>query len=392
MRILYIFQDEYPWDVRVEKITNSLAAAHAVDVLCRNRGSLLPEEQVGKVMVHRVGGSGLAAIKGFPAFFSPWWISAGLSIIRDRKIDLLIVRDLPLCPLALLLRAITGVPVIFDMAEDYPAMIEDTWRYRGPGPADYLIRNPRLLRAMENLVLARVDETWVVSAASRDRVMGKTKRQSQARIVGNTPTIDILDMEPGEDCGSLSVVYTGFIDATRGLDTVVRAVALARREKLHVTLNVVGTGDALDRIRQLVDELEVADLVTFHGWRSQPELRSIIAASSVGVVPHRVTAHTNTTLPNKIFDYMALAKPVIVSNARALEDVVAEAGCGLAFQDGDPGSLVSCLRKLQSAELRQQMGDSGRRHVREHLNWSRDEAVLLEAVSGFSSAAPTRTA
>ncbi|MCL4792114.1 MAG: glycosyltransferase, partial [Gammaproteobacteria bacterium] len=222
--------------------------------------------------------------------------------------------------------------------------------------------------------------------------MAKTKRQSQARIVGNTPTIDILDMEPGADCGSLSVVYTGFIDATRGLDTVVRAVALARREKLHVTLNVVGTGDALDGIRQLVDELEVADLVTFHGWRSQPELRSIIAASSVGVVPHRVTAHTNTTLPNKIFDYMALAKPVIVSNARALEDVVAEAGCGLAFQDGDPGSLVSCLRKLQSAELRQQMGDSGRRHVREQLNWSRDEAVLLEAVSGFSSAARTRTA
>lgn len=392
MRILYIFQDEYPWDVRVEKITNSLAAVHAVDVLCRNRGSLLPEEQVGKVMVHRVGGSGLAAIKGFPAFFSPWWISAGLSIIRNRKIDLLIVRDLPLCPLALLLRAITDVPVIFDMAEDYPAMIEDTWRYRGPGPADYLIRNPRLLRTMENLVLARVDETWVVSAASRDRVMAKTKRQSQARIVGNTPTIDILDMEPGADCGSLSVVYTGFIDATRGLDTVVRAVALARREKLHVTLNVVGTGDALDGIRQLVDELEVADLVTFHGWRSQPELRSIIAASSVGVVPHRVTAHTNTTLPNKIFDYMALAKPVIVSNARALEDVVAEAGCGLAFQDGDPGSLVSCLRKLQSAELRQQMGDSGRRHVREQLNWSRDEAVLLEAVSGFSSAARTRTA
>ena len=216
MRILYIFQDEYPWDVRVEKITSSLSAAHTVDILCRNRGALDVEEQLGGISVHRVGGRGLAAIKGFPAFFSPWWISAGLSIIRSRNIDLLIVRDLPLCPLALILKKLTGVPVIFDMAEDYPAMIEDTWRFRGPGLMDYLIRNPRFLRVMENYVLSRVDETWVVSAASRARIIAKTRPQAQVRVIGNTPTIDILDLDPGTDCGSLSVVYTGFIRCHAG--------------------------------------------------------------------------------------------------------------------------------------------------------------------------------
>jgi glycosyltransferase involved in cell wall biosynthesis len=105
-----------------------------------------------------------------------------------------------------------------------------------------------------------------------------------------------------------------------------------------------------------------------------------------------VTAHTNTTLPNKIFDYMALAKPVIVSNARALEDVVTDAGCGLVFRDGDPESLLSCLRQLQSVELRQRMGASGRRHVRERLNWSQDEVVLLDAVAAFSAALLSVTA
>ena len=142
---------------------------------------------------------------------------------------------------------------------------------------------------------------------------------------------------------------------------------------------------ALEQIKQLAAELGIDEFVIFHGWRTQAELRSIIAVSSIGVVPHRVTAHTNTTLPNKIYDYMALAKPVIVSSARALEDVVARQDAGWSFQDGDPDSLLSCLRKLQSAELRQQMGESGRRHVRERLNWSRDEAVLLDAVARFSA-------
>ncbi|GIK35692.1 MAG: glycosyltransferase WbuB [Gammaproteobacteria bacterium] len=383
MRILYVFQDEYPWDVRVEKITTSLGSAHVVHLLCRNRGALAAEEQLGQLSVHRVGGSGLAAIGGFPAFFSPWWIRAGLSVIRRHRIDLLIVRDLPLCPLALILKKFTGVPVIFDMAEDYPAMIEDTWRYRGPALADYLIRNPRLLRTMENLVLPRVDETWVVSAASRDRVMAKSGQGPRVRVIGNTPTIDILDMKPQPDQGTLAMVYTGFIDATRGLDTVVRALSLARREGLPATLDVVGTGAALEDIEKLVAELGLDEFVTFHGWCTQAQLRSVIAACSIGVVPHRVTAHTSTTLPNKIFDYMALAKPVIVSNARALEDVVTEAGCGLVFQDGDPESLLSCLRQLQARETREGMGASGRRHVQEQLNWSRDEAVLLDAVRGF---------
>lgn len=385
MRILCIFQDEYPWDVRVEKITTSLSSAHAVHLLCRNRGALAAEEQLGQLSVHRVGGRGLQAISGFPAFFSPWWIRAGLSVIRNQRIDLLIVRDLPLCPLALILKKLTGVPVIFDMAEDYPAMVEDTWRYRGPAVADYLIRNPRFLRTMENMVLPRVDETWVVSAASRARVIAKSGPGSRVRVIGNTPTIDILDMKPQPDQSSLAMVYTGFVDATRGLDTVVCALALARRESLPVTLDVVGTGAALDDIRKLVSELGMDEFVTFHGWCTQAELRSVIAARSIGVVPHRVTAHTSTTLPNKIFDYMALAKPVIVSNARALEDVVTEAGCGLVFRDGDPESLLSCLRQLQSRETRQSMGASGRRHIEKQMNWSRDEAVLLDAVRGFAA-------
>jgi glycosyltransferase involved in cell wall biosynthesis len=357
MRILYIFQDEYPWDVRVEKITTSLGSAHAVHLLCRNRGTLPAEEQLGQLSVHRVGGRGLAAISGFPAFFSPWWIRAGLSIIRsqgDRPADR---QGSAALSAGADPEEAHGRAGHFRHGGRLSRHDRGHLALQGPGViADYLIRNPRFLRTMENLALPRVDETWVVSAASRARVMAKAGPGSRVRVIGNTPTIDILDMKPQPDQGSLAMVYTGFIDATRGLDTVVRAVSLARRAGLPATLDVVGTGAALEDIEKLVAELGLDEFVTFHGWCTQAQLRSVIAACSIGVVPHRVTAHTSTTLPNKIFDYMALAKPVIVSNARALEDVVTEAGCGLVFQDGDPESLLSCLRRLQARETREGMG------------------------------------
>jgi glycosyltransferase involved in cell wall biosynthesis len=384
MNILYIFQDEYPWDVRVEKITNSLARHHDVSILCRNRGALKDAECVGAVQVFRVGGKGLASIKGFPAFFSPWWISAGLRVIRERAIDMVIVRDLPMSPAALVLRKLTGVPVIFDMAEDYPAMIQDTWKYKGPRLTDYVIRNPYFLRLLENYVLRRIDAAWVVSEASQARIAGRVK--GEITVVGNTPTRDILELEPkaARETSNLSVIYTGWVDESRGVDTVVRAIGLSQEEGLDVSLVVVGAGTMIDSLKRLVQELQIESRVTFLGWQSQAELRRSIMQSDVGIVPHHVTAHTDTTLPNKIFGYMALARPVIASDAAALVDIVQQTGCGLIFIDNDAETLVNCFRQLGTAEVREQMGNSGRRAVLERFNWSVDEQVMIKAVNTWA--------
>lgn len=382
LAVLYIFQDEYPWDVRVEKIAGSLAKHHKVNILCRNRGKLLHEEVIGNVDIYRVGrqDEGSGSVTGFPAFFSPWWISRALTVIRRQNINLIIVRDLPLAPLALLLRQLTGIPVIFDMAENYPAMIQDAWNLRGPKFTDLLIRNPKLLMALENFVLKRVDTTWVVSAASRERVTHNTK--GAVEIVANTPTVDILDNKPSSrsEEDRLSVVYTGWVDEVRGIETVIKSIALGRDEGFMIDFNIVGIGRVLDQLKQLAAELNVETQVNFLGWLGQDELRQVIARSDIGIVPHRVTAHTSTTIPNKIFDYMGLGKPVVVSSAPALEDIVSSAGCGLTFQDGNPASLLSCLRSLQAHELRLKMGSRGRKSIVERFNWSHDERILLESV------------
>lgn len=383
MNILYIYQDEFPWDVRVEKIVWSLAKRHEMTLLSRNRDKLARCEEIRGVQVRRVGGRGLSSFTGFPAFFSPWWINAALSVVRQRKIDLIIVRDLPLCPLGLLVRWRTGVPVVFDMAENYPAMIDAMWKYKGPRPVDVVLRNPWLLRRLEKFVLPRVDAVWVVSSASKARIGMAVK--GHVEVVGNTPTMDILDFDPSprESSETLSVVYTGWVDEDRGLGTVIRAVALARDQGERVTFNVVGTGRVLDDLERLSSELRLEGLVNFLGWRSQDSLREIIQDNDVGIVPHHVTDHTSTTLPNKVFDYMALGKPVIVSNAEALVHLVSEAQCGLVFQDGDPVSLLHCLVQLKSSSLRAQLGQSGRCQIEQRFNWSKDETVMHAAVAAF---------
>src|SRR4029453_17810118 len=151
LRICYVFQDEYPWDIRVDKFVNSLAdAGHRVTLLSRNRRGLPRREQLrAGVAIFRspVGWTPLdRALAGFPAFFSPWWLNALVQTVRSERVDLIVVRDLPLAAAAIYARNATRCPVLMDMAENYPAMIQANWDFYGPKPWDYAVRNPALLR------------------------------------------------------------------------------------------------------------------------------------------------------------------------------------------------------------------------------------------------------
>src|SRR5206468_990775 len=131
-------------------------------------------------------------ILNFPAFFSPAWIRRTVSVVEDQRADLIIVRDLPLGPMAWCAGLLTGTPVVMDMAENYPAMIQDTWTFRGPRPADYVCRNPVLLRNMERWLLPRLDGILVVSEPSAERVRALSGRRTPVAIVRNTPRLEPL--------------------------------------------------------------------------------------------------------------------------------------------------------------------------------------------------------
>ena len=78
-----------------------------------------------------------------------FWFYKIYSAVKRSNADLIIVWDLPLAITAILVGRLTSTPVCMDMAENYPAMIEDTWVYKGLTIIDFFIRNPYLLKILE---------------------------------------------------------------------------------------------------------------------------------------------------------------------------------------------------------------------------------------------------
>lgn len=390
-RIVYVWDADYPWDVRVEKTCRALTeAGHDVHIVARNRQWSPTTERLPEATVHRMppwrwAGQRADAALGFPAFFSPRWRRLIARVVREVSADLIIARDLPLCPTAIHVGRRFGIPVILDMAENYPAMMRAIWETGRDRPVDYLIRNPRFVEMVERYCLKHVDHVIVVVEESAERVMRLGVPPSAVTVISNTPPasrVRSVASERQHHVGPLEVVYMGNVEVARGLLESLDAVAELRNAGHDVRLRVIGRGrdDALVRAHAASLGLGPA-AVEFLGYvESHSQALAIVAASDVGLLPHRKCEAWDTTIPNKLFDYMALGLPVASSDAAPCERILRETGAGHVFRSGDAASLAAVLQQLIEPAARDRAGGLGRSAVLDRYNWETDSDILMRVM------------
>lgn len=392
MIICHIWDADYPWDVRVEKVCDSLAKKHVIHLVCRNSKRRPSYEQTNHFHIHRLPALSqwwgkLNHFIGFPAFCNPLWIYHVWRTVRKVKADVIIVRDLPLALTAIGSGRLLGIPVAIDMAENYPAMIQDLWGRDGFSVLNLVVRNPHIIRLVEYLSLRWCDHIVVVVEESRDRLLSAGVPAEKISLVINTPTSARWEEVPSShngvvtrDSNSLVLVYLGLLEWPRGIETAIRAMPIIRERIPGVRLLIVGTGRHENDFKRLVAELHLLQHVTFLGWLDYVSAIRVILESDIGLVPHHATESWNTTIPNKLFDYMSMGKPVIVSNAKPTERIVEEERCGLVFQDRDSDEFARAVFKLEQTSTREEMGRSGKAAIAERYNWAVDELRLFQAL------------
>lgn len=391
MKVLYVWDSEYPWDVRTEKVCLALAGAgHRVTITARNLRARPRTEELREGTVERLRPGPKLGRRwaSFPAFINPVWIAHVLRLHREHSFDVIIVRDLPLAPVALF-AARGRTPVILDMAENYPAMIHDVWADGRARASDILVRNPHLARMVERFVVKRVRHVVVVVEESKDRVAALGVPEGRISVVSNTPSRErVTRGGVASSTGRLRAVYLGLMERHRGVGTVLEAVAALKGKGVQLQLDLVGDGRDFEDFRRLAAELELSEAdAIFHGRLDHSEAIAVVGKADVGLVPHEARESWNTTIPNKLFDYMAAGLTVITSDAAPAARVVRSTGAGLVFRSGDVEDLAQQLYRSQDQEMRAKCGKAGRAAVATQYNWENDSRTLLEVVSQVGNGA-----
>jgi glycosyltransferase involved in cell wall biosynthesis len=91
-----------------------------------------------------------------------------------------------------------------------------------------------------------------------------------------------------------------------------------------------------------------------------------------------------TVYPNKVFDYMAAGRPVILAIDGVIREVVENACAGVPVQPGNPEALAEAIRGLfDDPKTGREMGRNGRKYVKEHFERSQLAKHLLEIMEGM---------
>ena len=249
------------------------------------------------------------------------------------------------------------------MWENYPEALRGwarrDWKY-------LVFKNYKLARAVEKWVTKRVDHIFTVVEEARERLIADGVNPSRVSVVTNGVDLDVLktsasvgvSFDPDPDAYKL--FYVGDITVERGLDDILRALRLARNAVPRVHLYIAGTGKDLPRLKTIAATEGVSDLVTFLGFLPFDQIHSYVMKSDLCLVPHVHNDFINTTIPNKLFQYMVLRKPVLVSNAKPLARIVGQCGCGFIFKSGSREDAAAKIIAAHHAQDDDSYGGRGK--------------------------------
>lgn len=181
------------------------------------------------------------------------------------------------------------------------------------------------------------------------------------------------------------VLYVGRLSSEKGVDTLLRAFALARPKDGSLRLVLVGEGPAEHGLQNLASELGVSDRVRFSGKLPYAETKRIYEKASIFVHPGLWPEPFGRTM----LEAMASGMPVIASNTGSSLELLTD--CGLLFEPGNVEQLVSRIQTLfEDTPLAVRLANDARARVESEYSEDRviDKMVSLyqEVVRGASAA------
>lgn len=395
----------FPPDIRVEKEAYSLVeAGHTVHLLCPIKDNQPSREIFKGINVHRFVNISpwhrnwlirkIKAVGYLLTLRHPIWFQAVMDFIENQKVDVIHVHDLPLVATAVAVKRKTGIPVIADLHENFPAGLP-VWREgtKVPWKERFLFENPTRWSFHERRILKHVDHVITVVEEAKRRIITLGIPEEKISVACNTESLSFwkefsLDEEIVRKFENHFIIsYIGGFGPHRGLDCAIKAMVYVSKEAPESKLLLVGRGAEWYelKLKNLVIQLNLESHVQFIPWVPMEKVFTYMQITDVGLVPHNSNPHTEATVPHKLFQYMIFSKPVVVSSCRPLKRIVEEAKAGLVFQAGDPKNLADKILKLyRSQELRAEMGNQGRKAATiGKYSWDHSARVLLDVYRGI---------
>lgn len=244
----------------------------------------------------------------------------------------------------------------------------------------------QLARWMEIQAYRKSDVLICISEALKEIVVSELSIKAEKIIV--VPNAVDTEFVTPERHGikriftSFTVGFVGHLSPWQGLDLLLISLCELKAEGLDLSLVVIGDGLMQREWESLAENLGLANQVCFLGRLPHEQLLPYVAGFDVGYSGHiNLEGKKVYRSPLKLYEYMAMAKPVVSSVVEDAKSLVSEGETGFLFEPGNKADLKQALKRAYQAQADlQEMGYKARQEVVVNHSWICRMQTTIEQV------------
>jgi glycosyltransferase involved in cell wall biosynthesis len=233
----------------------------------------------------------------------------------------------------------------------------------------------KTLSFLEDLFLSWVDFVTTINERHKQIIQSRVKRPVYVIRDGVHEEIIRQPMNlqrEKKDTGKIVMIFVGQLNHSR-LDPILRAMPELVSECPSIHLQILGSGPQFERYRRMTDHLGLKTHVSFEGYISHEVIFDYLARADIAYSDD----WSVNGFPLKIFEYMAVGKPMVVEGTESVKEMLIDHVNALLYKNEEQ-LKEKILTLVRDEELRRKIGENAKQLVKDHT-WEK-RAELLRSI------------
>jgi glycosyltransferase involved in cell wall biosynthesis len=388
-RAAVLLFSHYPADPRPRRAAEALAKEGVtIDVICLRESEKEPRRQtingvnVLRVPMRRHRGGKMSYVNQYAGFILTSFVCLAFRSLT-RRYDFVHVHNMPdLLVFGALVPKALGAKVILDLHDPMPELMQTIFKLREES------LGVRILKRFEKWSIRFADVVLTVNLACKKIYSSRSCAPEKITVVLNSPDDDIFRFQRpipslnGRDPAQPFVIlYHGSLVRRNGFDLAVDALEIVSKRIPTARLMVCGERTPFfEVVMESAQKRGLQEFVCYAGARNLNQIVEAIESCDLGIIPNHRNIFTEINTPTRIFEYLALGKPVIAPQAKGIQDYFGEKDL-VFFKLGDACDLA---QKIEFAFFHphevEQIVKRGQEIYLAHT-WSQEKLNLLKPFS-----------
>lgn len=300
-------------------------------------------------------------------------------LLTSIKIDANIyhIHDIDLIFVGFLLKIITCKKIIYDVHEDYPEVIYSR---------EWVSQNLKIpFSFIINIIEKGISLFFDYIIVTTPEIGYKFKLNKKVIIIKNYPSVDLCNLRSTpKNQNNWTLVYIGGIERIRGIKEIIQSLKILNTNN-KVKLKLIGSFTERD-FEEEVRNMPEWTMVEYLGKLNLELVYEELLNCDIGLVCLYNIPRFRTSIPVKLFEYLAFGLPVIAANFPSWKVIIEDNICGICIDIIEPNIIADAVCKvIQNPVTFRTMRKNAISNIRKKYNWENEQEKLIRIYSKLMS-------